>query len=285
METTREKRCLLQGASYGPAGAGRVNSDTRSLLRTAEELGVTHFREGYPIHRQERDWGDLAARYAAVVLRDGAAQATVVPELQGRVIALGRRNRLRVPDPGELAYPRAGGICLSLSDSVIAWQVESAARESVGLTGRSDSGHALRMRIGIAGGTLRMGVTVSNPGNGPLRTMILSREAVLTYRDGLGTQRDRRIRLDNSGADGGAILNGHELPQQDWTLACEDLALSVRNRFRANEVARCAFSWSFRGTAGLNLNLIVGSPEVELAPGQQVALTSEYDLGDFRRLS
>jgi hypothetical protein len=286
VETIREKRCWLQGASYGPAEPGRVNSDTRNLLRMAEELGVTHFREGYPIHRQERDWGDLAARYAAVVLTNGAAHATVVPELQGRIIALGRRNRLRVPDPGELAYPRAGGICLSLSGTVIAWQVESAARETVALTGRSDSGHALRMRIRVAGNTLRIEASVSNPGDAPLRTVILcraeftggpSREAVLTYRDGAGTERERRIRLDDSGADGGAIFNGHELPQQDWTLACEDSALSVRNRFRANEVAHCAFSWSFRGTAGLNLNLVVESPEVELAPGQQVALTSEYE--------
>jgi hypothetical protein len=102
-----------------------------------------------------------------------------------------------------------------------------------------------------------------------------AREAVLMHQDRSGEQQSQRIRLGD-GADGSAVLLA-----QEWALACENPALRVRNRFRAEEVARCAFSWSFRGASGLNIKMSVVSREVELAPGQQCALTSDYDLRDF----
>jgi len=255
--------------------------------------------------QQARDWGGLPARYAAVVLTDGSANANVIPELGGRVAALGRTNVLRVPDPGEWAYPNAGGIYVSLSDSyltaprAIAWQLASATREAATLTGKSDSGQALYMQIGMAQNrnseaTLRMRVTVSNPADAPARVAIFcraefncgsSREAALSYRDRSGTERKQEIRLGDRTADGSALLTGGELPQQQWELACANPALRVGNRFEADQVARCGFSWSFRGAAGLNISLSVASPEVELAPGQELSLTSEYYLGTFRGLA
>ena len=206
---------MIQGASYGPADPVRVTRETQKLLKTAEELGVTHFREGYPITRQAADWGDVAARYAAVVLTDGAAKATLVPELEGRIVAVGRANILRVPDPGEWAYPHAGGISVSLYDGdlpaprSVAWQRESVTRETVTLTGRADSGRALHLQIGIAGDALRMRVTVSNPTDSPALLRILcraefacgpSREAALTYRDRSGKERNAKDSFRRWGA-------------------------------------------------------------------------------------
>lgn len=101
--------------------------------------------------------------------------------------------------------------------------------------------------------------------------------AVLTYRDRSGMERTRKIRFGEVAPDGGAILTEAELPQQEWVLTSEDRRLRIRNCFRAGEIARCGFSWSFRDPAGLSINMNVGSPEVELAPGQEFALTSEYD--------
>ena len=302
VEAMRERRCVLQGVSYGPVDPARVKADAQELLSTAAALGITHLREGYPIAQQARDWGDLAKRYAAVVMTDGAAAATVVPELGGRVVALGRTNILRVPDPGEWAYPNAGGIYMSVSDGyltaprVIAWQFVSATRETVTLVGRSDPGLSLHMQIGIAQdrnaeATLRMRVTVSNSADSPRRVAIVcraefacgpSREAAVSYRDRAGTVRKRKIRFGDRAEDGGAILTEGELPQQRWELVCANPALRITNRFQADEIARCGLSWSFRGTAGLNVNLSAASPEVELAPGREIALTSEYDLGVFR---
>ena len=113
-----------------------------------------------------------------------------------------------------------------------------------------------------------------------------SRKAGLTHTDRSGNQRTQPIRLLDA-ADGSAtFVRGDLLEQegaeQEWALACEHPALRVRNRFRAEEVARCTFNWSFRGAAGLTIKMSVVSPEVELASGQQLTLTSDYDLKDFR---
>ena len=174
----RERRCFIQGAEYRPADVNRVKSDTAKFLTTAEELGVTQLREGYPITQQASDWRDSVARYPAIILDNGPSTATVIPELDGRIIAFGRPNILRVPDPGEWAYPSAGGICVRLYEGgqtapqSIAWHVASATREGVTLSGKSDSARELRMQIGIENDTLRMLVTVSNAGDSPARVRL-----------------------------------------------------------------------------------------------------------------
>ena len=291
VEALRERRCILEGAEYGPSDLARAKSDTDRFLKTAEDLGMTQLREGYPIARQASDLRTSLSRYATVVLAAGAVTATVVPELDGRIISLGQANVLRVPDPGEWAYPGQGGICVRLYEGdetaprPIAWQVVSATRQAVTVSGRSDSERALEMQIGIDGDALRVRVSVANPDHSPARLRLVchaefacgqAHEAALTYRDRSGSERKRRIRLDDSAADGGATFSGDELPHQEWTLTSEHPPLRISNRFRAEEVARCEISWSFRGADGLNVNLSVWSPEVELARGQQLALTSEY---------
>ena len=221
----------------------------------------------------------------------------MIPELDGRIIALGRPNILRVPDPGEWAYPRAAGICVRLYEGgqtapqSIAWQVASAAQEAVTLSGKSDSARELRMQIGIEHDALRMRVTVSNAGDSPARVRLLctaefacgpARDALLTYVDRSGNERKWKIRLDNS-ADGAASLAETDLPRQEWALTSEHPPVHVSSRFQTEEVARCAFSWSFRSAAGLTVNMSVASQEVDLAPGQQLVLTSEYKVNSPSR--
>jgi metallophosphoesterase superfamily enzyme len=88
--------------------------------------------------------------------------------------------------------------------------------------------------------------------------------------------------MGDGNADGGVHYAEGDLPQQEWALASEHPAFRVRNRFSAEEVARCIVTWSFRDADGLNIDMSLVSPEVELAPGQQVTLTSDYDLSNFR---
>src|ERR1035438_4660115 len=147
LEPIRAKRCVIQGNAqgreYGPADPSQVQEKTRNLIETAKALGITNLREDYPLDRQVQDWGDVGAHYRAVVIASHETAATVIPEL-GRVITFGRLNSplqkslagrrpapqadesltdrggaglrpaatnvLRVPDPGEWAYPHAGGI-------------------------------------------------------------------------------------------------------------------------------------------------------------------------------
>ena len=294
----RDKRCVIQGDSYGPVDPARVKDETQKVVKAAEDLGVTNLREDYPIAQQAQDWGDVAGRYRAVVVTDGPAKATVIPEL-GRVVALGltnaaRTNVLRVPDPGEWAYPHKGGIYVSVSDGpstsfqLIEWQLASATRESVTLTGKSDSGRTLQLQLAIVEAALRLRVAISNAADARARVALLcraefacgpSREALLTYRDRSGNPRNQKIDLADGNADCNLHFAGGDLPQEEWAIACERPALHITNRFAAGEVERCTFDWSFRGAAGLSITMSVVSPEVELAPGQQFLLSSDYDLG------
>jgi hypothetical protein len=307
VDAMREKRCVIQGDSYGPTNPVRAQEETKKLLKTAEDFGVTNLREDYPIAQQAQTWGDVGARYRAVVVTDGTAKAAVVPEL-GRVVALGstnvagsnatRANVLRVPDPGEWAYPHKGGIYVSVSDGpstsfqLIEWRLATATRESVTLSGKSGSGQTLQLQLAVGESTLRMRVAISNGTDAPVRAALLcraefacgpSREAVLTYRDRSGNPRSEKIGLGDGNADGDLHLAGGELPALEWAIACERPMLRVRNRFSAEQVEHCAFNWSFRGAAGLNITMSVVSPEVDLAPGRQFALTSDYDLSALPR--
>jgi hypothetical protein len=139
------------------------------------------------------------------------------------------------------------------------------------------------MEIGIKESTLSLRVTVSNPGQAAARVAILCRaerscnsSARLNYKDQSGSPHINKIGPTESRLDGNAAFAGPALPQQEWTLASQHPPVHLMNRFQAGEVARCTASWSFRGTA-LNIKMSILSPEVKLAPGQQLTLTSEYD--------
>jgi hypothetical protein len=206
------------------------------------------------------DWGDLARRYTAVSLAGGGARAIVIPELQGRIVSFGRTNVLRVADPGELRYPNAGGIWFSLSDgNAIQWHPASITSGSVILNSTSGAGHALVMRVEVEGETLGIRVTASNTTGSSATVAILCRAefAPEFFREG-------------------ALVKRIEHPQQEWLLASGDGMVRIRNRFRVGDGTRCNFGWSRREAGALYTT--VASPQVELAPGEQMSFTSEYDL-------
>jgi hypothetical protein len=266
VEAVRSRRCIVRDVGYGPRASGNINR----MVKTAEGLGITNLREGYPITQQSRDWGDVARTYAAIHL----SGATVVPELAGRIIAFGSPNILRVADPGELRYPDAGGIQVGLSGDEVAWQEESSGSDTVALTGKSSSGLALRLRISTMGDTLRLSVMVS--ASAIAHTVVYCR-AEFSFgqtREAAVAWRGRAVALEKS--DGGVVLTDDDLPGGEWAIHCGNL--QVQNRFHATEVARCGYNWSYRGPAGLTVTMTLASPEVELAPGESLAMTSEYDL-------
>jgi hypothetical protein len=290
VEAMRAKRCLIQSGAYGPADPVKVKDETQRFLAAAGDLGVTHLREGYPIGQQTLDWGDVTARYATVLLTDGPIEAVLVPELGARIIAFGRKNILRVADPGELGYPRAGGIHINLFDGdltvpqTIDWQTIWAGRSAVTLSGKSDGGRLVHLETSIADGVLTLSIKVSNPENSTANLRIVcaaeldfgqAREARLTFRDRSGSEQARSLQSRDS-ARGGFALSGREVPQGVWTMASGSAALRFENGFQAGDETRCVFRWSFAGATGLNAVMSVSSPEVKLSPGAQFNLMSNY---------
>ena len=255
VEAVREKRCVIHGEAYGPVDAERVRSDTQKMVSAAEALGVTNLREGYPLAQQVRDWGDPAYSYKVSALQDGTL---IAPEL-ARVIAFRRDNVLRMPDPGELAYPNDGGIYVQLSSGyltwplAVTWTLQTAERNAVTLAGTSEAKHEVTLRYALEGGALQVRVTVRNRSDEVRRVAMTVRAEF----DG------RKLGLHEQSASGNRTLAGPE-----WTLG------GVGGSFSAEEVARCSYSWLFRG-AGLNVTVSVVSPEAELAPGQQMQISCD----------
>ena len=295
IETMRGRRCRFQGASYGPDDPARAALDTQNFVRNAGMLGITHLREGYPLTAQAEDLNGLTKAYSVVALDDGALAAKIVPELGARVVALGpsggAANVLRVPDPGEFAYPHAGGLYFSLASSYLSkvqqvtWQAGPAANGVVSLRGQSDQGVDLEMEIRLDGGILRVRVTAANHGPVPQPAAIRcqaefalgpSRKAVLRYTTKSGAERSHRVEAGDRLVDGNFILEGDERARDQWTLISSESAPGIRNRFHTEEVAQCGIRWSFRAAPRLNMSL--WSPEVVLAPGQEVRLESQYEL-------
>ena len=289
VETVRAKRCVLQSGWYGPADPVRVGADTKSFLAKAEQLGITHLREGYPLAKQASDWSDVASRYALVILNDETTEAVLVPELEARIISLGRPNLLRVPDPGEWGYPHVGGIWISLYEAgqstpqAIVWRMESPDRNSVTLAGTADSGASLQLQVLVASNSARVRAVVTNQSQSTVRLHMICRaefaggashEASLRYQDQSGRERQERMLGD---ADGGQMLSKTDLPKHEWTLSTDQAKSVIRHRFETDQVEHCLFSWSFRNPTGLSVNLSLRTPEMELASGQQFALASEYD--------
>jgi uncharacterized protein DUF4838 len=295
VETMRRRRCRLQGAFYGPDDPVRVRLETRNFVRKAETLGITHLREGYPLSAQAEDLNQPAAAYSVVALDDGALAVKIVPELGARVVALGPSggavNVLRVPEPGEFAYPHAGGLYFSLASSYLSnpqpvtWRAGPAAKGVVSLRGQSDRGVDLEMEIRLDSGIVSVRFAAANRGPAPLPAVIRcqaefaigpSRNADLRYTTQAGAERNHRVEAGDRPVDGNVLWEGGERPAEQWTLISSESPPGIRNRFHTDEVAQCGIKWSFRAAPRLIMSL--WSPEVMLAPGQEVRLESRYEL-------
>jgi hypothetical protein len=287
VEAMRGRWCRLDGGSYLPADPARARNGIQALAAKARSLGVTHLREGYPLTDQVLELEQSAESHAAITLRDSTAAATVIPDLGATVIALGPANRdvniLRVADPGEFDYPRAGGLYITLGSSyvgrrqVVEWKTRSVDTVSLALEGRSDRGLTVELEVGIEGGSLRLRTKVANPGPE-------AQTAVLRCRAELPLGRNAEVRFSGhrrslgSGdrpADGSFVLAGADLPAGEWAFVSPELPLLLRNRFRTGDVKRCEVRWSLRGTPALSIN--VWTPEAVLLPREQLELETAYE--------
>jgi hypothetical protein len=297
VETMRGRRSRARGAEYGPEDAARVKADTGRLVAKAEALGITNFREGYPLVEHARVLEASGRNYPLVRVANGAVMAEVVPELGARVIALSRggapANILRVPDPGELGYPDCGGLYVGVHSSYVSrargvmWRVESATPESVRLVGALERDVVVEMEVRADGSGLVVAGKVANRGSRAAPVAVrctgefgfgVARRVVLDYRNRTGDTKRLQIEAGDKPADDRRILSGDDVPGGEWMLAWPDSRIRVRNRFRAEQVSRCSVGWSFRG--GLGVNLSLWSEEVELGSGQELGFGSEWELED-----
>ncbi len=297
IDVMRRRKCHVRGATYGPDDLEKVTLDTANFVRKAESLGITHLREGYPLTAQAKALDESLKAYSVIALDEGKLSVEIVPELGARIIALrsSARNLLRVPDPGEFAYPHAGGLSFSLTSDYasnlqhdVMWRAEPPVTGTVSLYGKSEQGFDLEMHIRVESGILHVRVMAKNRVSEPLPAALRcqaefaigsSHAASLRYTTASGGERNHHIGERESGersADGNLLLIGDERPSEQWTLTTSESARKIRNGFQAAQVGQCGIRWSLRGTP--RLNVILWSPEVMLAIGQAVSLETQYEL-------
>ena len=296
IEVMRRRKCRMQGAVYGPDDAEKVRFDTANFVRRAESLGITHLREGYPLQAQAKAFDDSLKPYPAIPLDDGKRSIQIVPDLGARIIALipsgGDANVLRVADPGEFAYPFAGGIHFSLtsdyasnSQQDVAWQSGTGTEPgTVLLRGKSEQSFELEMKIRVENGVLRVRVVATNRSPetqaAALRcqaefAMGASREASLSYTTTSGSERIHRIERGAQPADGSLMFTGDQRPHEQMALLLPRNAThGIENRFHTEQIGQCGIRWSLRDSP--HVNVILWSPEMKLAAGQKITLESDY---------
>jgi hypothetical protein len=264
------RRFTVRAGSYAPRNADEARRETRAVVSRAQELGLVQFREGYPLSREASDYEELLRTYPAVSISDGALEATVVPDLEARIVRLSLHrgpNLLRVAVPGEWAYPRAGGLCVRLhtdrlsAPRPVEWRIRGVERDRVNLTGITDSGLACELVVQVRARTLACVVTVRNPTSD-------RKQVHLRWRAGLplhpAPAADRRVVLE-----GVQLLSGEGSTLRPGFPA-------IRNRFRPEQAALWMMTESHRGEAQADLSL--WSPEVSLDPEGSLSLASEYEL-------
>lgn len=296
IDVMRRRKCRVQGATYGPENLEKVKLDTQSFVERAESLGMTHLREGYPLQAQAEAFEKFANAYPVLALENGTLSLQVVPDLGARIIALcfspGASNLLRVPDPGEFAYPFAGGLHFSLTSDYssnlqqdVLWHAGPVENGSVSLHGKSELGFEVEMRIQIASGVLQVRFTATNRAANSFPValrcqaefaMAATGGASLSYSSGSGIERVQEIERGKHPSDGNITLSGDERPHEQWTLATSKSAPKIRNCFHDEEVGRCGIRWSVR--SGPRVSMILWSPEVTLAAGQTLSMETHYEL-------
>jgi Domain of unknown function (DUF4838) len=274
VDVLRSRRFLLRDGSYSPKDINRVRANTQTLVANAERLGVVQFREGYSLQRHAKDFEALMRNYATVSLSDGASAATIVPDLEARVALLKRSDReenvLRVPSPGEWAYPRSGGLFVRLHTNYLSspvpidWRTENAGKDFVELNGVSTHGLVLTLSFRLARGVLCGQVTVENPSSRAIPVALRWHAEFPLHAAPI--------------ADENVVFTDGQLSRGEGTLFRAGFRFKVQNRFPPEQAGRWTMENVFRGEAHSRLSL--WSPEVQLTSGRRLTLASEYRLID-----
>ena len=262
LDAIGSRRFQIRGEMYTVENLGAARAQTDAVIAKAQALGLAELREGYPLSRQASDLKAVTRDWEAVPLTDGMLTAVVVPELEARVVAMIRGGRagnaLRVPDPGEWAYPRAGGLFVRVYSDYFSrpvpvfWGAKSTAHDTLTLAGVTDR-LALTLVYRISGGVLKCEVMVENP-SGQEVSVALRWQAEFPLRP-----EARPDELKVLAAEGGeSILPG----------------VGVRVRFSHEQAGRVVLSRSFRNDTKTVWNL--WSPEAVLTTGERMSLASEY---------
>jgi hypothetical protein len=296
----RAKQFVIRDGRYGPVDAASLKRQMESVTAAARKYGIQQLHEGRTVEQHEKNFARRIRGYRAVTIENAAARATVVPELNGRVVELVDKrsglNVLRTPDAGSWDYPDVGGAWVSIHPDYYGnaysaeWDAQAERQgAAVALSAKTKNGLAVRRRIWLEGGSPRVNTVteIENTGASPVAAA-LQAHADYSPKDGLegaelawryetvaGARHDGVFFQAGQETTGTIVLEGEKLPRGAWTAYHPAAVPALTNHFAVEEAWRAVMRWSVRG--GPMASMLVWSAEKQLAPGERLSLRADYE--------
>lgn len=319
VELVRDLALEIQDGWYALPRPGEMRRRFAEFMSVVRSYGIQQLHEGRSLDFDEKAFEQRLRRYGVVTLENAWLRAQIVPELDARVVSLvskpdaqallrraleaeaGRvvsvrhdpreQELLLWPDPGDRAYPNAGGLNVQIHPDYqarpweVPWRIVSAAPDRLRLEGSLPNGLRLRQEMRLAEAELQIRTVVENEGVFNVQAALQARvnygpgrlddpRLAVHYRARDGRVVDRTMfepGLETSGAE---FLEGPACPDGAWRALHRAGGRALLNRFGTDQVSRVRLEWSVRGDNRLTLAL--WTAERELRPGEVLQLDAFY---------
>lgn len=298
VELMQDREYQVRGDVYAPADLDGIKSRFASLWNLIRSYGLVFVRESTNMKQDEENFHAMMKPYRVSTIQNANWTVHVAPELNGRVVRMidrrtGRDALYRV-DPGERAYPNAGGLALGVYPDHhtrkaydVSWTVADASSpDRLSLKGTSAEGLKLERAISFTadGKLLHTETVVTNAGGKPVAAAVQT-----TCRLGAADAEDLVAsyrRLDGTAGEKTIIEPGREPVGSENYLDAKRLdgawrAYSRRAghawiaRFPKDSTNRSWANWSLRDD--LSISFGVWSDAKTLQPGE--TLRQQFDYG------
>ncbi len=289
----------VRNGTYAPANLEQLKASFGSFMSDVRSFGITQLHEGVPLTVDEENFSKLIRPYRVATLQNAALRVDVAPELSGRIIRMidreTGRDALHRPDPGERAYPDAGGLSVAVYPDYLAarayevnWELEpQSGTAELRLTGTFANGLKARrvMRLGKDEPVVHTETTLENGGASALDAVIQSRclvgsrsldRAALSFHQQDGKAVEQKLIEPGQEPRGSKVYDASEQPDGEWVFANPGTSEGVVNRFPKGQVSRCFAQWAGKSEPAVTLGL--WSAKRTLAPGETLKLEADYGI-------
>ncbi len=305
VEISQAKTFQIADGQFAPPDLAALKAMFESFMRDVRSFGIQSLHEGRDLKDDEEEFSKRIKPYAVITLENASLRATLVPELNARILQFvdkqSGQNLAREADPGERGYPDLAGFGLFVFPDYhgrafeTTWKVLASSPTEVTLAGVCPNGLRLRRTLRLKGNEPLL-QTETRVENDSRDTLSVSLQARADYSAGLpddprlaiSFRSQDRAAVDRTLFSAGVETSGSEnylagdRPDGEWRVFHRQAPLHLVNRFEKDDVARCSMNWSVRGEN--RITLVLWSPQMTLQPGSGSLFRTDYGIGAEPRL-
>jgi hypothetical protein len=303
LEFVRAKKFHVQNGLYEPPDLADVRNRYQALLTNSQSFGITDLGEGWTLEKENQNFAFVKS-YPVKTLESASVVAHVAPDLSGRVVQMWDKRSacdvLMAPDPEQPSYPDVFGLAFSIFEDYISskplevkWQADTSSAHEMVLTGTCAKGLAVKRTLSIPadGVALSTQTEVRNAGTDPIDVVLQSRfdanptkgpapeemdDVGVTFTTQGGKAVEKKLIEPELEPVGGDTYNGTDQPDGEWRMVNQRAPLTLTNRFKKDQVARCFLRW---GAKNHNLvSFVLWSQKRRLEPGETMRIEADYEV-------